>query len=256
MINIAIIGCGFMGSLYARICHQLAEATVVAVCDLDSQQAQTLASQVNAQTYGDSNYQAMFTAHPEIDAVLICTPEDAHVDPALATLEANKHLLIEKPLATSITDGKQILSTYQARDVISMIAYSLRFDPRYVAMKRAVEQGQIGEIIHMYARRNMAIAVLQRLNGRVEGPLWVGVHDIDMMRWLTGQNVVRVMAMTSDKGMQDWDVKSIYYALLTFEDGTVAALENAWSVTPLVGRPPTLYLPCRRDSRAVTGAEL
>lgn len=236
-INIAVIGCGFMGSLYAMICHQMIGATVTAVCDVDYDRAKSLASQVDARAYDGDDYHAMFEAHATIDGVLICTPEDRHVAPAVAALEAGKHVMIEKPLATSLADGQQIIAAARGRNVISMVAYSLRFDPRYAAMKAAVDNDAVGEIIHMYARRNMPEAVIHRLNGRVEGPFWVGVHDIDMMRWLTGSNVARVMAVSSDKGMTDWDLETVYYALLTFEDGTVAALENAWSITPLTGRP-------------------
>jgi len=70
----------------------------------------------------------------------------------------------------------------------------------------------------------------------VENPFWVGVHDIDIMRWITGSNIERVMAMKTKKGLEDWDIKGSYFALLAFENGVIATLENTWAPSNLLGR--------------------
>jgi len=241
-INLAFIATGFMGTLYARICNHLSDVNIIALHDIDGNSSAALAEELNTTAYNDANYQKMFEDHPEIDAVVITTPEDHHVAPTLTALEAGKHIFLDKPLATSNEDAHIILNALSANKVISMIGYSLRFDPRYVAAKNSVEQGEIGNVISFVARRNMPLAVLERLGARVESPFWVGVHDIDMMRWIAGSNVNRVMAMVTKKGLEEWDINGSYFALLHFENGVIAVLENTWSpVNPLVRAQPFVF---------------
>ncbi len=236
-IKLAVIGCGLMGSLYARIIHAMPDAQVVAVADLDETRSAALASEVGAVAFSGSDFDALFARQPDIDAVFVVTPEDAHVAPVLAALRAGKHVMVEKPLATSVEDARALAEAATEAGVITMLGYSLRFDPRYAALKASVDRGDVGEIIHLSARRNMAEGVLKRLNGRVELPYWIGVHDIDLMCWITGSPVRSVMAMATNRGMHDFNVQTAFHALLRFDNGAVAALENAWAVGPLVGRP-------------------
>jgi len=236
-VGLAVIGTGFMGSLYTRIASQMAGVKVIALCDLLAERVEPLAKEVQAVAYVGERYRQMLEEHPEIDAVFVCTPEDSHVDPALAALEAGKHILVEKPLAMSVRDAENVVEIARQKGVITMMCYTLRFDPRYYAMKQAIADGEIGEIIHIYARRNSPLAILQRLRGRVQGPFWVGVHDIDVMRWVTGKDVVRVFAIKSEKRIEDWDVNAAFLALLTFENGVIAGLENAWGTSAVPARP-------------------
>jgi predicted dehydrogenase len=104
-------------------------------------------------------------------------------------------------------------------------------------MKQAVAAGEIGDVIHISARRNADYSTLVRLGGRVELPFWIGVHDIDMMRWITQSEVQRVSAVATERGFSDWAVKGAYFTHLVFKNGVVAALENAWQTCPVFGRP-------------------
>jgi len=235
-VNVGIIGSGFMGTLYGRIYHQMEGVKVIAVLDIDAQRAKSLAEELGAKVYFGVNYAEVIDAHPELDAIIITTPEHAHVDPALAVIQAGKHIFLDKPLATSTKDARMILDALKGKNLISMLGYSLRFEPRYAAVKTSVQRGDVGEVIHFVARRNVPLPVLKRLEARVESPFWVGVHDIDMMRWVTGSDVTRVMAMVTKKGLEEWDIKGTYFALLEFENGVLAILENSWTPTDLAGR--------------------
>lgn len=236
-IGLAVIGTGLMGSLYTRIASQIAGVKVIALCDLLADRVEPLAREVRAMAYVGETYRQMLEEHPQIDAVLVCTPEDAHVDPALAVLEAGKHILVEKPLAMTVEDAERIVKGAGQKDVTNMMGYILRFDPRYYAMKQAIADGEIGDIIYIHARRNSLLAHLQRLRGRVQTPFLGGVHEVDMMRWVTSSPVSRVFATKSEKSIGAWDVSPAFLALLTFENGVIAALENAWVASPVSGRP-------------------
>lgn len=228
-IGIAVIGTGFMGSHYARICAQLAGVRVVALCDPLRERVVPLAEELGAVAYPTAEYDRMFQEQGEIDAVLVCTREDSHRAPALAALEAGKHLLVEKPLATSVDDAKAIVEAARSRaSLVTMMGHTLRFDPRFIRMKRAIAQNEIGDLIHIYARRTPNYVALQRIGFRVELPFWVGVHDIDAMRWVTGSEVSTVLAVSSQKGLEDRSIKRAIISLLTFENGVIATLDNSW----------------------------
>ena len=227
-IKIAIIGAGFMGSVYARICSQINGTEVVAVCDVVPEQARRLANELGAACYETDDYQRIFNEQ-DADAALVCTREDAHVRPALAVLAAGKHVLIEKPLATNTADAKTIEAAASANSgTVAMMAHSLRFDPRYTACRDVVASGRIGDVIHISARRTPPFSAFQRVEGRVELPFWVGVHDIDMMHWILQSDVNRVMALASDRGLEGHDRRRAIAALLTFSNGAIAILENSW----------------------------
>jgi predicted dehydrogenase len=227
-VKVAVIGTGLIGSHYARICRQMAGVELVAVCDVVADRAEALAKELGAIPYAGNAYRQTLQEQPGLDAVIVSTPEDTHADAAIAALEAGKHLFVEKPLAATAIDARRIAAAGVAKAQVTMVGYSLRFDPRYAAMQEAVAGGEIGTITHIYARRTPPAAALERIKGRVELPFWVGVHDIDMMRWVTGSEVCRVFATSIDKGIENWKVKAAIFANLTFENGAIAVLENAW----------------------------
>jgi UDP-N-acetylglucosamine 3-dehydrogenase len=226
-IRIAVIGAGFMGSLYARICSQIPGVEVAAICDIMPERVVPLADELGAAAYA-TDYDSLFDEQ-NVDAALICTCEDAHVKPALAALAAAKHILVEKPLAMNLADVEAIVSAAShVPGVVAMVAHSLRFDPRYVALRDAVVSGQIGDTVMVSARRTPPFNALERVAGRVELPFWVGVHDIDMMRWTLQAEVTRVVAVASDRGLENRDLRRAILALVTFTNGVIGVLDNSW----------------------------
>lgn len=141
-VYLAIIGAGYMGSLYARICSQMPGVNVVTLCDARAERVEPLAAELGSVAYAGEEYRQMLQEHPRVDGVIICTPEDSHVDPALAVLEAGRHILVEKPLALTVEDAEDIVEAARKKDVITMMAYDLRFDPRYVARSGRTAMGR------------------------------------------------------------------------------------------------------------------
>ena len=229
-VNLAIIGTGLIGSIYARISHEMVGVNLVAVHDVQADKAQAIAEQFNTQAYSD-DYATLFQAHPELDGVLVCTPVAHHLEPALATLNAGKHLLVEKPLASNLQDAQHIAEKARSADVIVMMSYSLRFDPRYVTMKHAVQSGRIGKVIHLYAQRNPSLDAYERIGGRVSLPFWVSVHDIDMLRWITECEIKQVFVSANHISFEQAQQTRALLANFVFENDAIAVLENAWRAT-------------------------
>lgn len=238
MLNVAIVGMGFMGRLYARILKQTSRATVAAVCDLEEEPVARFAAEngISPGIFAGGDVASMLKAHPEVGAVFICTPEAAHAQAALLCAAAGKHLFIEKPLATTIGDGRAIAEAVRQSGVRSMVGFSLRFDPRYAGAKDAVARGDIGRVVHMYARRNSPLAILKRIGGREGGTHWVGSHDIDLMLWIKGCGVASVFARHAGPGPAGFPVEQAITSSLRFEDRSVAVLENVWGAVSYPGR--------------------
>jgi UDP-N-acetylglucosamine 3-dehydrogenase len=227
-IQLAVIGTGLIGSLYSHIIAQTYGAKLVAVCDVISERVGALAEELKVRPYVGSQYAHIFADFPDLYGVLVCTSEINHVEPALAALQAGKHLFVEKPLAESAGSAQRIVSGAQGCTQVTMVGYSLRFDPRYYLMQQAVLKGEIGEIVQIYARRTPSLATLERIQARVELPFWVGVHDLDMMRWVTGSDIREVYARCTWMEFGGKRVKSAIISNIQFKNGVIAVLENAW----------------------------
>jgi UDP-N-acetylglucosamine 3-dehydrogenase len=227
-IHLAVIGAGLIGSLYSRIITQTRGVKLLAVCDVVEERAETLATELHTNAYGGNRCQNIFRDFPELDGVLVCTSEAFHLDPALASLEYGKHLFVEKPLASDGESARRLVAAAQGIPVVTMVGYSLRFDPRYYLMKQAVSKSEIGEIIQIYARRTPSVAALERIQARVELPFWVGVHDLDMMRWITGSEFCLVYAQGTSIDFHGRCIQAAIHSNLKFKNGVIAVLENSW----------------------------
>lgn len=231
----AVIGLGFMGDIYARVLKDLPEAELIACCDLLADRAVAMADTLNIPGYAGADYQALLRAHPDLDGVVVATPDAAHLEPVMAALEAGMDVCVEKPLATTVADGERMIAQAAATGRLLMIGHTLRFQPPFIALRDAVRRGDIGEVLHFFARRNNPNFVRDRLGGRVSVAFFLGIHDIDMLLWTMGQPVTRVFAKAVYRHSPD--VADSILSILTFADGTLAMLENAWGAPAVTGRP-------------------
>ena len=233
-VEVAVIGSGQMGSVYSRLVDELAYTRLVAVCGAGEVTALSVAESLGVPGYTGARYREMLADHPQIEAVIVATSEWAHTDPVLASIESGKHILVEKPMAPSPDDAALILQQAEQAEVKLMVCHSLRFDPRFVAMRQAVAQGEIGDVLHIYARRNPMQSAVDRVLGRFPLSYWLAPHDIDMMLWTVGSPVVQVKAYSRSGGRTRQD---FIIAILTFANGAVGVLESSWGTPGQGGRP-------------------
>ncbi len=259
-INVVVVGLGWMGSHYARIAKQAHNANLVAVCDLASDTANTLGLELEVPAFTEAR--AMYQAHPEINAAIIVTPEPFHFKPVREAVEAGINILLEKPVAMDMGEAWEIVRMCKKAGLTLGICHHMRYDPRYTAVRDAIAAGEIGQIVHMFARRNLVVWSPQHLSGRIEIPFWTGVHDIDMMNWMTGKRVVKVTARGRKEFLKQYDVHDVIVSILEYEDGTIAVLENSWATPTIQGRPRAFVLEVRGTKGAAevagyeTGAQL
>ena len=226
-VRVAVIGAGFFGRFHARVYAESPLADLVAIVDKDEQLAKKAAEEFSTKWYSDVD---LFLEKEEVDAVSIVTPEQTHKELAVKCMNAGKHVIVEKPIAHTLEDAREMVECSKKNKVKFTVGYLLRFDPRYAGGKRLVQEGRIGDIISIWARRMTTIDTPIRVAKWSHPVFYMGVHDLDMMLWYTGMKKVEsVYATSSSKIFKEYGAPDVFFALIRFEDDIIASLEINWA---------------------------
>src|SRR4029079_4476248 len=141
-----VVGAGLWGSFHCKTLNALPEAELAAVCGLDPKRAQAMQEQFGARkAYTDFRE---LIADPDVAAVTVATPDFAHADIVLSALRAGKHVLSEKPLATTLPEAEEIAKLAATTKVKVMVDFHNRVNPAVHAVKEAIGAGEIGLPLH------------------------------------------------------------------------------------------------------------
>lgn len=234
-LNVAIIGCGIWGGQHAHVFSTLPNANLVAVCDLDADRAEAMAK-AHGVPHVLTDHRKLLKID-EIDAVSIATPDFTHTPLIVDALNAGKHVLSEKPLATNVEEAEAIQQAAAATDRKLMVDFHNRVNPAIASAQEEVAKGTIGRPIHANGRlSNTTFVPLEMLSwADKSSALWfLGSHLIDALRFILHDDVTRVFAMRSDGHLKSLgvDTADVHMALLEFSKGTVVTLENSWVLSP------------------------
>jgi UDP-N-acetylglucosamine 3-dehydrogenase len=223
MIRTAVIGVGSMGKNHARVYTELPDVELVAVADADGEIAGAVGKRLGVKAYQD--YQEMLsTEHPE--AVSIAVPTALHMEVAMAAMQAGADILIEKPIAATVDEAKFLIEQASVSGRKLMVGHIARFNPAIQVLKQKLEAGALGRIFQIICRRVGPFPARIRDVGVVVD---LAPHDLDIMRYLTGLEPLRVYAETEQRiHTQHEDLMS---GLLRFPDGVTGTLEINW-LTP------------------------
>jgi UDP-N-acetylglucosamine 3-dehydrogenase len=223
-IRSAVIGLGWFGEKHCEALAGIPGVELFALCTRRPERLQEVAGRFGVRhTYAD--YRQML-AHPDVDAVSVVTMWDQHVGPAVAALQAGKHVFLEKPMASTLADCDAIVAAARAARGFFMVGHICRFNPRYAAARAAIAEGRIGRILSMYARRNIPAAVTTEILDKIGPIAGDGVHDTDLMLWYSGAKVVSAYAQTV--GVRGRKYPDLGWTLYRFDSGAVGVLENVW----------------------------
>jgi len=227
-LRIGLIGAGFIGTLHARIISENPCAELVAVADVSKEIGGKFAQAYQCDAYTDYNE---MLEREDIDAVDICVPEDHHLAPALAAAKAKKHILIEKPIAKTVYEAKQIKKAADENNVRLMVAHVLKFDPRYVQLNDAVKNNEIGEITSLFLKRLNARSTPIRLKGAIPIFYYLGVHDIEwMLDYNKAAKPVKVYCQASSKVNKSLNNLDTVFMIVNFENGSIGNIELSWAL--------------------------
>lgn len=223
-LGYGIIGVGFFGEKHIQVLSQLPNVKILGICRRSLQPLKELAKKYNIPNiYTD--YRKLI-ANKEIKVVSITTHIDNHLKPTLAALRAGKHVFLEKPMAKNVSECELIIEAAKATDKIFMVGHICRFDPRYAIAKRSIEEGRIGRIVSLYARRNIPAAISKSVLAKIGPLMGDGVHDTDLMLWYTKDKVKTVYARTLS--VRDLPNPDLGWAMLEFKSGAIGIIETIW----------------------------
>ena len=228
-LRAGVIGVGTFGSQHARIYAEHGSVDLVAVADLRTDRLDDLAKRYNVRAYTDFND---LLNKENLDLVSVCTSDEFHVEPVLSAVNSGVNVLVEKPLAITVSDCDNIIRESDKAGVKLMVGHILRFDPRYYTARQAIANGQIGNPVHLSARRNNLITSAERLGRHTSVAFFLGIHDVDFMNWCVGSDVERVYAESNTCALKDLGTADSCLALIKFHNGTIASLEVSW-ILPL-----------------------
>jgi len=205
-IRTAVVGAGKMGSIHAKVYQQLAQSDFVAVVDTDRKKAERLAERHNCAAFTDGA-----ELLGKVDAVTIATPTSEHLELARLFIENNMAVMIEKPLAATVGQGKEIVELAKERGTVVAVGHSERCNPVVQAMKRLDIEPKFIEAdrISPYPFRSTDVGVV----------LDVMIHDIDIILSLAASKIEKIDAV----GVSVIDEKEdICNARIVFENGCIA----------------------------------
>ncbi len=230
-IGVGVIGAGTWGEthLKAYASHPLVEP--VAVCDANADLARQRAEQYGA-AHAMSDYHELL-ARDDVAAVGIATPDFLHRDIAVAAAQAGKHILLEKPMATTVEECLEIKEAAQQAGVKLMIDFHNRFNPPFLKMQAAIKKGELGQPQMMSIRLNDTMFVpTQMLSWAAASSVawFLGTHAVDLVRWLLDDEARRVYAVSRSRVLAAKSIATpdFYLAILEFTGGAVAQIENCW----------------------------
>ena len=223
-IRIGVIGLGWFGEIHCETIVGVPSLELAALCTRRPDRLKQQAAKFGVRkTY--ANYRDML-ADPEIDAVSIVTMWDQHTAPAVAALEAGKHVFLEKPIASTVADAQKIMAAGAKAKGNLFIGHICRFNPRYRMAKQQIDAGKIGKIVSLSSRRNIPAAWTPEILNKIGPIVGDAIHDTDLMLWFTGDRVVSAYAQTvSVRNLKHPDIGQTMYR---FAGGATATLETVW----------------------------
>ncbi|MEN9782994.1 MAG: hypothetical protein RJA24_337 [Pseudomonadota bacterium] len=240
-LGVAVIGSGRIGTLRARLSAKHPSVGFLAVSDLDSAKAKTLAETTGADLYSTNNFEII--ERPEVNAVFVSTPEGEHAAPIKRALELGKPVLVEKPIALSLEDAEDILATLKATGGKLRVGYSRRFKECYLRAKEQMIHGRLGTVVGGHARvynsRAQAFSILKR-DPHATPVLDVLTYYVDLMCWfLEGNRPVEVVARGQHGIFKaaGYGAHDVTWAIVTFADGAVVNFGVSYA---LPAKYPTL----------------
>lgn len=225
-LRVAVIGLGVWGEKHIQALKTVPEVELVAICDSNQERLNSLASQ-----YGIPNVYADFhelLKTERLDAVHVVTPEPAHRAPVVEAASMGIHVLVEKPLATSLEDADAMIAAAEKNQTILMVGHILRWDARYAMVKDYIERGGMGRISSIFARRSVSRSQAPVFLSRSTPVMQLGIHDIDLILWYTQAKVKQVYARSSR--LLDFKYPDSMVCLIDFEDGSRAVVQNSFAL--------------------------
>ena len=223
-INIAVIGCSGMaeGHMYG-VTDNSDKANLYGICDIDNERLMLRKEKFNLDV-AVNDYMELVN-DPNVDAAVIVTPDQLHLEMTVAFLRAGKDVLCEKPMALSLSECEEMMRVERETGRRLMIGQVCRCTPAFVQAKELIDKGVIGELFFVeseYAHDYSRIGGHNnwRITPERHGFIGGGCHAVDLLRWIAG-NPTEVSAYSNHKCLTDWPTDDATIAIYKFPNNVV-----------------------------------
>ncbi|HEU4352337.1 MAG TPA: Gfo/Idh/MocA family oxidoreductase [Burkholderiales bacterium] len=238
-IGLAIVGAGRVGLFRGEVAARHPMVDFIGLADLKEDRLELVQKKTRAD-FATTDFRELLK-RPEITAAIISTDEHLHVEPILAACERKLDLLIEKPLATELSESARVLKTIQKSKVDAVVGYTQRFRRRWLAAKEKVRTGSLGDVTLVTSRAFMNRLVALDNYKRTSDPSKIspmvisGTHALDIVMWLMeAKKPVELYARSVDKELgplcKGIDATA---GTIVFEDGSLYHAAISWAL-PIV----------------------
>ncbi len=218
-LPLAVVGCGYWGAKHVRVCRDTPSIRLVVASDRSQDRLDYIRSE-----YRDVAVSKSFDSvlASDVAGVIIATPISTHFSLARAALEAGKHVLIEKPMATTSAECRKLISLAAERNLVVMVGHTFEYHPAVAFIRQVIQRGDLGKIYSISSRRlNLG---LYQSDANV---LWdLAPHDFSIIFSVLGQSMERISAWGSMHILPG--VEDVVYANMGFKSGVTAHVHVSW----------------------------
>ena len=230
-LRIGVIGVGLLGERHARFWAQQPDVELVGVADARLERAEEVARKWQVSGAFASADALLENTRP--DAVSIATPDFAHRQPVVASLQAGAHVLVEKPLSLSTPDARAMLTASERSGKLLMVNHSMRWIPYFASLKRSIASGELGDVIAAHSFKADTIYVptgMLAWAGQSTPAYFLTAHDLDLVRWFVDDEVDEVYAQSVSRVLAARGVSTpdVVQASVRFRSGAIASFEASW----------------------------
>jgi myo-inositol 2-dehydrogenase / D-chiro-inositol 1-dehydrogenase len=241
-VHVGLIGAGGIARVHAESLRAIEGVRVTAVADVAAERADELARACGARAVGD--VEAMLD---DVDAVFVCSPPTLHREHVTSAASAGKHVFCEKPLATTLDEGRAIVDAVAAAGVVAMVGFNNRFRPAFRRWRELVRE-ELGTPFGGWIHRVAPSTPSPNANWRTTPGLLSGItiesasHDIDLVRWTLGE--IQAVSGSTASSLPELDgFDDSLFGLLHLQGGMGITLGIGWSS------------PISMSSRGVVGSD-
>ncbi len=223
MLKAAVIGVGSIGQNHARVYREMDGADLVGVADANAGSAAKIGNRLNVPFYTDVN---KLLEEQKPDLVSVSVPTSLHFTVGMDMIARGLHVLMEKPITSTLEQAEELCDAAKKQGVMLAVGHIERFNPAVMELRRRLKEGYAGRVYKIHAQR------LSPYPSRIQDAgvvIDLASHDIDLMRYLTGEEIIRVYGETLQTINSDRE--DMFNGLLRFRNGTVGVLDVNW-MTP------------------------
>lgn len=223
MLKAAVIGVGSIGQNHARVYREMDGAQLVGVADANASNAAKIGNRLNVPYYSDVE---KLLEEQKPDLVSISVPTSLHFSVGMDMIKRGLHVLVEKPITSTLEQAEELVAAAKKQGVMLAVGHIERFNPAVMELRRRLKEGYAGRVYKIHAQR------LSPYPSRIQDAgvvIDLASHDIDLMRYLTGEEIIRVYGETLQTINSDRE--DMFNGLLRFRNGTVGVLDVNW-MTP------------------------